>query len=698
MLKSGMIIGDRYEIIEHIGAGGMSDVYKAKCHKLKRFVAIKVLKQEFSENKGFVSKFRVEAQSAAGLAHPNIVNVYDVGEENGLHYIVMELVEGITLKQYIEKKARLSVKEAVSIAIQVSMGIEAAHNNHIIHRDIKPQNIIISRDGKVKVTDFGIARAATSNTITSNVMGSVHYTSPEQARGGYSDEKSDIYSLGITMYEMLTGRVPFNGETTVAIAIKHIQDEMPSPRELIPEIPVSVEQIVLKCTQKSPDRRYAKMSDVLDDLKRSLLYPDDDFVKMSDGIMEGETKMIDDRELNTIKRGTRRTPNPVSAPSHKQRRYAEEYEEEEEYYEEEDNEDIDDEDEMNPKMEKIVTVLGIVAAIIIACIALYLIGRTVGLFKATPGKAENEPQIEDVADEKEEEDLVAVPNLVGLTVSEAKDKLKGLGLGYTQNGTAESDVVKKGCVAEQDVEAGEEVKKNTTIKVVISTGIATSKLPSVIGAEESAAKKKLEELGVTVSSTYEWSSNVAEGNVISTKPEAGSEVAKGDTVSMIVSRGIEIVEVTMPDVRGLSEQTARQNLTALGLTVGVVSPAYSDTVEAGNVISQSYTPGISLEQGRMIDLVVSAGKDPATIEYRGTVRIEKPEEFVSSGTVKLVLTQTVNGSEVSTTIFEGNLKESSFPYTKQMTGANGVTTGIVTVYVNGELVSGTYNVNFAAVS
>ncbi len=215
MIKIGMMIGDRYEVLEKIGTGGMSDVYKAKDHKLNRFVAVKVLKQEFSENANFVSKFKTEAQAAAGMMHPNIVNVYDVGEEGGVYYIVMELVEGITLKKYIEKKARLSVKEAVSIAIQVSMGIECAHNNHIIHRDIKPQNIMISKDGKVKVTDFGIAKAVSSNTITSNVMGSVHYTSPEQARGGYSDEKSDIYSLGITLFEMLTGRVPFNGETTL---------------------------------------------------------------------------------------------------------------------------------------------------------------------------------------------------------------------------------------------------------------------------------------------------------------------------------------------------------------------------------------------------------------------------------------------------------------------------------------------------
>lgn len=292
MIKLGMLIGARYEVLEKIGTGGMSDVYKAKDQKLNRFVAVKVLKQEFSENRNFVSKFRVEAQAAAGLMHPNIVNVYDVGEENGIHYIVMELVEGITLKKYIEKKVRLTTKEAISIAIQVAMGIEAAHNNHIIHRDIKPQNIIISKEGKVKVTDFGIAKAASSNTITSNVMGSVHYTSPEQARGGFSDEKSDIYSLGITIFEMLTGRVPFNGDTTVAIAIKHIQNSMPLMRDFVPEVPVSVENIVMKCTQKSPDRRYQSMAEMITDLKHSLINPDAVIAQVDTEDEAGKTKIM----------------------------------------------------------------------------------------------------------------------------------------------------------------------------------------------------------------------------------------------------------------------------------------------------------------------------------------------------------------------------------------------------------------------
>ena len=253
MIRKGMFIGDRYEIIDKVGSGGMSDVYKAMDHKLNRFVAVKVLKAEFCQDKSFISKFKIEAQAAAGLAHPNIVNVYDVGEDQGIHYIVMELIDGITLKKYVEKKGKLSVKDAVSIAIQVAQGIEAAHNNGIVHRDIKPQNIIISREGKVKVTDFGIARAASANTINSNAMGSVHYISPEQARGGYIDEKSDIYSLGITIYEMITGRVPFEGDSTVTIALQHIQEEIPSPKLFVPDLPISVEKIIEKCTQKKPE-------------------------------------------------------------------------------------------------------------------------------------------------------------------------------------------------------------------------------------------------------------------------------------------------------------------------------------------------------------------------------------------------------------------------------------------------------------
>ena len=267
MVKDGIFLGKRYEVLSKIGAGGMADVYKGKDTKLNRFVAIKVLKKEYREDADFVRKFQSEAQAAAGLMNPNIVNVYDVGEDRGLYYMVMELVEGITLKDYIERKGRLSHKEVISIAIQMCTGIGAAHAAGIIHRDIKPQNVIISKDGKVKVTDFGIAKSVTSNTISSNAMGSVHYTSPEQARGGFSDAKSDIYSIGITLFEMVTGQVPFDGDSTVSVAIKHLQEEITPPSELVPDIPYSLEQIILKCTQKNAERRYKSTEELIRDLK-----------------------------------------------------------------------------------------------------------------------------------------------------------------------------------------------------------------------------------------------------------------------------------------------------------------------------------------------------------------------------------------------------------------------------------------------
>ena len=450
MIKIGMLIGDRYEILEKIGNGGMSDVYKAKCHKLNRFVAVKVLKQEFGENENFVSKFKVEAQAAAGLMHPNIVNVYDVGNENGINYIVMELVEGITLKKYIEKKARLSVKEAISIAIQVSMGIEAAHNNHIIHRDIKPQNIIISKDGKVKVTDFGIAKAATSNTITSNVMGSVHYTSPEQARGGFSDEKSDIYSLGITLFEMLTGRVPFNGDTTVAIAIKHIQEPMPSTRDYVAEIPVSVEQIVSKCTQKSPDRRYQSMPELVEDLKRSLMTPDEEFVKVVDPDETGATRVVGQQEVKEIKQQVQKKTS-VTTDSIRLRKDIEEGTKKKKPAETPKKEE---KDEYNPKMEKITTILAVIAAVIIGVIVIYLVGKFAGVFPSSDaGEIRVEQSEEDSKDNGKEDSsngflstdkVIGVPSVTGDGHMETRKQCKNCEFNFNGECCGGGDLYKYG--------------------------------------------------------------------------------------------------------------------------------------------------------------------------------------------------------------------------------------------------------------
>ncbi|MBQ8730633.1 MAG: serine/threonine protein kinase, partial [Lachnospiraceae bacterium] len=357
MIRKGMFIGDRYEIIDKVGSGGISDVYKALDHNLNRYVDVKVLKDEFSEDKSFVSKFKVEAQSAAGLAHPNIVNVFDVGEENGIYFIVMELVEGITLKKYIEKKGKLPIKEAVSIAIQIAQGIEAAHNNHIIHRDIKPQNVIISREGKVKVTDFGIARAASANTINSNAMGSVHYISPEQARGGYIDEKSDIYSLGISLYEMITGKVPFEGDSTVTIALQHINEELPSPKIEAPDLPISVEKIIEKCTQKKAERRYLKVSTLIADLKKSLITPDEDFVVMTPVANNNATIMITDEDISIIRKGATGTMAAASKDDDSAKRTS---------ADKNDEYDIDDDiDATNPKFDKVITIGAIVASVVV---------------------------------------------------------------------------------------------------------------------------------------------------------------------------------------------------------------------------------------------------------------------------------------------------------------------------------------------
>ncbi|MBD5504776.1 MAG: Stk1 family PASTA domain-containing Ser/Thr kinase [Lachnospiraceae bacterium] len=669
MIKIGMMIGDRYEILEKIGTGGMSDVYKAKDHKLNRFVAVKVLKQEFGENANFVSKFRIEAQAAAGLMHPNIVNVYDVGEEGGIHYIVMELVDGITLKKYIEKKARLSVKEAISIAIQVSMGIEAAHNNHIIHRDIKPQNIIISKEGKVKVTDFGIAKAATSNTITSNVMGSVHYTSPEQARGGYSDEKSDIYSLGITMFEMLTGRVPFNGETTVAIAIKHIQEEMPSPRDYVSEIPISVEQIVCKCCQKSPDRRYQSMAELVADLKQSLINPDEDFVKVVDPDEEASTRMITDRDMAQIKRQSDRRDSMDEAMRLKK--------DSERYYEEEDDEEEDedwdeDEDDYDPKMEKITTILAVVAAILIGCIVIFLVGRAVGVFQFGASEDDKASQ--------EEVEQVAMIQVVGMNVEDAKRALLELGLTpeikYEENSAYEVGTVLR--AASQDgltsVAPGNMISKNTVIVMTVAQGTDGVEVPAVTGKSRSEATSILEQAGFVVNVTESYDAEVESGYVISQSPEADTKAPSGSSITLRVSQGAEESKVRVPDVIGMTEMDATVSLNESGLAVGTVSQVNNEDASlTDKVCYQSYSVGSYVDAGTPIDLKISIG--PSDVTYRYSEGITAPTEdpdYRTGMSVNVTVT-TVDGTQLLST------QTSSFPVAVNYTGIKSPS-GVITFH------------------
>jgi serine/threonine-protein kinase len=644
-----MYLADRYEIVSKVGAGGMSDVYKAKDHILGRFVAIKVLKQEFSEDRNFVTKFRTEAQSAAGLEHPNIVNIYDVGSEDGLHYIVMEYIEGITLKTYIEKKGQLSFKESVSIAIQVSRGIEAAHNKNIIHRDIKPHNIIISTEGKVKVTDFGIAKAASANTISSDVMGSVHYASPEQARNGFVDSRSDIYSLGIVMYEMVTGRVPFDGDTTVAVAIQHLQEEMPSPKVYAPNLPISLEKIILKCAQKNPDRRYQTIAELLADLRKSLVSPDEDFVVIAPIVDSGKTKVISEEEVQQIKNSG--APAAQNEPEKVSRTVTKEpVREEEDYDEEEDEEDEDD--VLNPTMDKVVTIVGVAAAVLIVIVIIVLAMKVSRLFGDT-SSADTSTQTTEAAvteteletsgtTESQQVEKVSMINILGLSYDEAVSQLeeKGLSLHITSTenssepeGTilsvsvAEGDQIAVGSVIDivvagksGDDNSSDNTDDNTDNEVTVSEVI----VPSVVGYSEATATSALNNAGLVPNSTYEYSSDVPKGEVITQDPVAGSSVGKESTVTLVVSNGIE--QVNVPDVTGKSQEKAIEKLEAKGFTV-TVEETYSDEVKSGKVISQSIEGGTAANAGSEITITVSLGKQ--IVYYSFSKEFSVPEDAVS---------------------------------------------------------------------
>lgn len=645
MIEIGAFVADRYEILEKIGAGGMSDVYKAKDQVLGRFVAVKVLKQEFAEDVNFVTKFHTEAQSAAGLQHPNIVNIYDVGSEEHVHFIVMEYVEGITLKTYIEKKGQLNYKEAISIAIQVARGIEAAHNNQIIHRDIKPQNIMISHEGKVKVTDFGIARAATSNTIHSDVMGSVHYTSPEQARNGFVDGKSDIYSLGIVMYEMVTGRVPYDGDTTVSIAIQHLQEEMVAPSAYAPQLPISLEKIILKCTQKSQDRRYGFMADLLVDLKRALMDPDSDFVVIDNAINQAKTTVIREDEVRGIKEQSQRknyagTEGPVSRKI---------------YDDDDDLDDEEDEDEggfLNPKMEKAVTILGIVTAVIIIIIIIYLIGSIAGLFGG--GKDDSEDEVPD--DQIEEESgQIEMIDLRGKNFDDAKRQLEDMGLKIYQADTAESEEYEEGEIISQNIQEGDMVDEGTTVRVVVSSGKGESEVsvPKVVGYTDTAAIGMLTDAKLDYTREYESSDTIPEGTVIRQSPEGGQMVAEGTKVTIVVSQGKK--SVTVPDLRKKTEAQARQLLEDAGLNPGTVTFEYDDEVPEGQVISQSEVAGKTVYSGTTVSFTVSLG--PKEVFYRCWLNIKLPaDDTVVAANIQLV---DPNGNVLESW---PNVSAASFPF------------------------------------
>ena len=721
ILYPGTMLQDRYEILEKIGSGGMSEVYKAKCHKLNRLVAIKVLKSEFTSDATFVSKFKMEAQAAAGLSHPNIVNIYDVVDEGDIHFIVMELVEGITLKSYITKKGHLDVKEAIGIAIQVASGIEAAHEQHIIHRDIKPQNMLISMDGKVKVADFGIARAVSSQTMNAaTVVGSVHYISPEQARGGYSDERSDLYSLGITMFEMVTGHVPFEGDNTVTVALAHLEEPMPDPRMLNPDVSQSFARIILKCTEKRPERRYPNAAAVISDLRRALLNDDDPTIgAVKEEDHSSDTIVISPKELNLIKTrsGERiRESKPVKEiRERRERRDLEKrYDQPENAKKEPKKNKVDDE---ATGLEKILTGLGVAAAIVIVAVVIVFVLKLGGLFRSStpedPTKTVSEEAMteeakttaasENVISQKE----VYMPKLVGHSEEEAEKILQGLDL-TMQVEQKNSDEVEKGIVISQKEEPDTVIPRFSKVTVVISAGsdkVDLSEL-GLSGMTLETAVRLLEGKNLKADVREEASEEVASGTIIRYEPE--EKVALGSTVTLYVSTGPEEEFVPVPNLYGKTDAEAAALLSAAGLVTGEVSKEYDSTISAGHVISQGVEAGTQVAPGDTVDYTLSLGPEAPKKQFIASLDASYPLQVsygpgAASSEIQILirLKQTVNGKVTYTKLAEPKSYSADTTLNiklDRIRGADGVQTGEVEIVdLTNNVVLTSYNVTFTEV-
>lgn len=737
MLNQGTYLQDRYEILGRIGSGGMSVVYKAKCHTLDRLVAIKVLKEEFASDENFVSKFKMEAQAAARLSHPNIVNVYDVVDEGNLHYIVMELIEGITLKSYIEKKGFLENKEAIGIAIQVAQGIAAAHEQHIIHRDIKPQNMIISRDGNVKVADFGIARAVSSQTMNATAVGSVHYISPEQARGGYCDERSDIYSFGITMYEMVTGRVPFEGDNTVAVALAHLETPITPPSQLNPVVSSGLEQIILKCTQKKPDRRYSSIGDVITDLRHVMVDPDYNiYGAVSQTDEENDpyvTRPISREELSQIQE--RRRPHTedivVKEPEYDPAVSIQTPETEEndgDGYDKEETQpqipvhkkrsDRKKEKDVSTQFERIIMVMGIFAAVLVAVVVIFVFSRLTGLFWPKSGQdKETEVVTSETATEGINVSLADnqtyMPNVLGLPKDMAEAKLKEYNLVMSIETEDYSDNYKADQVMRQDVAEGEVVEKWSTVGVTISKGSDKVDLSS-LGLEQLSgedAQKLLKDKELQVILKEEANDNIETGKVIRYSPQ---QAKAGDTIELVVSTGPKTAQGQVPKLIGRDEVTADALLKAAGLKTGTVTYDYDAGKPEGTVLSQSALPGTVLEPSATVDYVVNQMEEEGSTQaqaadesyYMGSIDTTcslsnyiGPASQTSSVKISIRLKQKdASGAEVYTPLISPRLVVGSqdipvvFPRIK---GAYGVENGTVEVVdVEKDTVIASYPVSF----
>ena len=633
----GKIIGNRYEILEEVGLGGMATVYKAKDHVLNRLVAVKVLKDEFTTDTEFIKRFNTEAQAAASLSHPNIVSIYDVGheDENNLYYIVMELVQGKTLKEIINSEGVLSWKWAVNIAMQIASALELAHKNGIVHRDIKPHNIIITEDGIAKVTDFGIAKAVSNSTITAfgTTIGSVHYFSPEQAKGGFTDAKSDLYSLGVVMYEMLTGKVPFDADTPVSVALKHMQEEPKEPIELNSEIPTAVNQIVIKAMQKEPSARYQNATEMLHDLSKALKDPDGDFViiENKDGGYTRVMPAISDDQINQNKKEEVKTKTNFFTE--------------------------------HPKAKIAIIILGLVLLFVVV----FLITKI-----AIDGGIKSK---------------VDMPNFVGKTLEEAQETADDLGLKLETTEVASSDVEEGKIVSQAPEYSESKIEKGSTIKVNVSKGPEQNELPKLEGMKIEDARRTAETLGITLKEETENSDTVEAGVIIKQDTTVGTLVKSGDTVTVHVSAGVEKVKV--PTVVGMDEGTALATLKNAGLNPKVTYES-NEEKEDGKVISQGIEENTETAKNSEITIVVNKIiKEQKTVNVMVDVKsivgnassqntnTSKNETTESADTVNV----TISIDGVEKTQNKASITDSSFKaYSYTSTGTHEITVKVGSSY------------------
>lgn len=633
----GTLLGDRYELQEKIGEGGMAEVYKAKCHKLNRFVAIKILKREFSDDAEFVEKFKREATAVASLSDNNIVGIYDVGTQGNINYIVMEYVKGNTLKEDLRRRGKYDAKDAINIGIQIAKALECAHRNNIIHRDVKPHNILLTENGIVKVTDFGIAKASNSVTITNTnkVMGSAHYFSPEQAKGSFVDERTDIYSLGIVLYELVTGVVPFDAETPVSIALKHIQEAPIPPKQLNPSISEGLNKLILKAIEKEPVKRYQTAVEIISDLEK---------------IQNNFNYNI---KTNNMEEDFTRVMDPITPE--KLKTYAKKDNDYDDYYDE-DDEDIDDEiqtpskqkfnTKKNSKKKKPLVVLAIIA--LLAIIGIVGVMAATGKLNGNQGKTST--------------DEVTVPNIKGLKEADAKNLVEEKGLVFTVESREKSDQP-EGTVIRCSPDEGTTVKTNSEVKVVLSAGAKNITVPSVVNMDIDSAKEIIKSNEFAVGNiSYEFNEDVPKDSVIRQTPDPNSSAEKGSSIDMVISKGPKNTMVTVPSLVGKSINDIKDILLKMKLRLGgKTSVDTSDKSQDGIVSDQNPSDGIQVNSGTAVSVTYYKYKKPEKqkVEVPNFIgeTVEGARELASDSGISVNVSGNDNDTVVSQDIPSGSMVE-----------------------------------------